>query len=275
MLSCVLWFLYKKHSWNILQKQTQKNTVPPYGGATCVEKIQETNLKQTKNNFYYIILSILAGALILALIFFSSSTVNTIDIYDKLFVGGAVISSCIFGISLAVYPSWPRRFTKRKTPINQKSQKTTRKRRGHHPDCEHFRNHTITIKNKVLCAGCLGLSLGAVVSIFLMIIYILFPDGLSQTILYIFIILGISIITLNYIEIIIPKRNAFVHLLCNVFLVISFFLIVISIFQLTGNIIYGLFGVILSFLWLDTRIQLSNWRHALICKDCSELCKMY
>jgi hypothetical protein len=151
----------------------------------------------------------------------------------------------------------------------------TRKRQGHHPDCDKFKSHVIKTKNKVICAGCSGLALGSIISIFLTSAYIVLPNKILPTILHIFIILGLVIIILNYIEIVIPIRNAHFHMIFNVFFVISFFLIIIGIFELTGSMIYGIFGVIISFLWLDTRILLSKWRHSEICKNCSETCKVY
>jgi hypothetical protein len=192
-------------------------------------------------------------------------------------VGGAFISSCILGISFAIKPNWIRKSIKRgrHDENEQQAQMRTRKRQGHHPDCDKFKSHVIKTKNKVICAGCSGLALGSIISIFLTSAYIVLPNKILPTILHIFIILGLVIIILNYIEIVIPIRNAHFHMIFNVFFVISFFLIIIGIFELTGSMIYGIFGVIISFLWLDTRILLSKWRHSEICKNCSETCKVY
>jgi hypothetical protein len=234
-------------------------------------------LKQKTNVIYYLILSITAAIMLLTLAVFNSSNTASVDIYDKLFVGGVFITSCLFGISLAIYPGWFKRFTKQeKQSTNKKqTQKTARKRKGHHPDCDQFQNHTIRINNKILCAGCLGLSIGAILSIFLMILYIVIGNELSFTTFYFFMFLGLIIIGLVYIEIMLPIRHAIIHVISNAFLVISFLLIVICIFEITDNKIYGTTGILLSFLWLDTRIQLSYWQHSLICNNCTEQCKMY
>ena len=234
-------------------------------------------MKKTNNILYYLILSIISAILLLILAFFSSFHINNNSIYDALFFGGVFIISCIFGISLAIRPGWFRRYSKHENHGARKKQdqKITRKRKGHHPDCNQFQNHTVVIRNKTICAGCLGLSMGSVISIFLMIIYIPNAGGLFSTIFYFPLVLGLIIIGLVYVEIILPTRYKIVHVISNFFLVISFFLITIGIFEITGNKIYGLIGILLSFLWLDTRIQLSNWHHNLICKNCSEPCKMY
>lgn len=234
-------------------------------------------MKQKTNVIYYLILSITAAVLLLTLAFFNSSNTASVDIYDKLFVGGVFITICLFGISLAIYPGWFKRFTKqeKQNPNRKQTQKAARKRKGHHPDCDQFQNHTIRINNKMFCAGCLGLSIGAILSIFLMILYIVIGNELSFTTFYFFMFLGLIIIGLVYIEIMLPIRHAIIHVLSNAFLVIIFLLIVVCIFEITGNKIYGAVSILLSFLWLDTRIQLSYWQHSLICNNCTEQCKMY
>jgi len=234
-------------------------------------------LKQKTNVIYYLILSITAAILLLTLAFFNSSNTASVDIYDKLFVGGVFITICLFGISLAIYPGWFKRFIKqeKQNPNRRQTQKAARKRKGHHPDCDQFQNHTIRINNKMFCAGCLGLSIGAILSIFLMILYIVIEGKLSFTTFYFFMFLGLIIIGLVYIEIMLPIRHTIIPVISNAFLVISFLLIVVCIFEITGNKIYGAVSILLSFLWLDTRIQLSYWQHSLICNNCTEQCKMY
>jgi len=230
-----------------------------------------------KHIFYYLILSITAAFLLLILAFFSPSNVNSIELYDKLFISGLFIIICIFGISLAFYPGWYRRITNFGNYNKQKQQtkKAVRKREGHHPDCNEFKNHSIKIKNKILCAGCLGLAIGSAISIFLMILYIFIENNQSSTIFQIIAFLGLIMIFFTFVEIMFPLSNAVGHVVSNIILVIGFLLITISIFEITGNKIYGAITVLFSFLWLDTRIHLSNWRHTLICNNCDENCKMY
>ena len=130
--------------------------------------------------------------------------------------------------------------------------------------------------DKVLCAGCLGLASGSIVSIILTIAYIaIMPNETIQGVFQGFIVMGIALIALNFIEIAVPQRNAHMHVVFNGLLVAGFFLVVIGTYELTGRIAYGILAIILSFLWLDTRIHLSNWRHSVICRDCSEMCKVY
>ncbi len=227
---------------------------------------------------YYLILSAIGASLISLIILLSllsSPNIMTIHMPDKLAIGIIFILSCLFGICVAIKPNLIGISSKRGSHDGGHLQTIMMEYRGHHPDCEQFRSHTIKIENKILCAGCSGLVMGSVISIVLMSVYIVFHKEIPQTILPVFVIFGMVLIALNYIEIVIPGRKAHFHLISNCFLVISFFFIIIGIFHLTGSIIYGIFVVIISFLWLDTRIQLSNWDHFEVCKNCSETCKVF
>lgn len=231
-------------------------------------------MKQKRNVFYYIVLSIIAAFLVLAMAYLIPS--ENITLFDKLFVGGAFITSCIFGISIAINPGWFRRFTKHiKKNINSNQKKKRKmKYKGHHPSCGKFQNHIIDTKNKSYCAGCIGLEIGSIISIFSIIIYIV-SDMKSTNMFQILIIFGLILIGLAYAEIMIPKRYAIIHVISNILLVIGLLIVTISIFEITGNKIYGMMGVTLSFLWLDTRVQLSSWQHNRICSNCNESCKIY
>lgn len=233
-------------------------------------------MNQKRNAFTYLILSIIGAILIIILIWFSSSNNNTINFYDKLLVGLVFIFCCLIGLSLAFKPNWLRNVIRPDIQGPKHINNTkNRARYGHHPVCEQFINHTIKFKNKILCAGCTGLAIGSIISIVLMAIYFVFFNEIPRTILLIFIIFGMILIAINFIEVIITIKNTGIHIVSNMSLVLGFFLVVVGMFQLTGVIIYGMFGIIISFLWLDTRIQLSKWRHNRQCSNCIEQCKAY
>ena len=234
-------------------------------------------MKQVSIIIYYLTLSIVAAALLSTLAFFSSSKSTDVSLNNMLLLGGVFIISCLFGISLAVHPGWFKRSKISHIPNTKEkqAQQNNRRRRGHHPDCTQFQAHTITIKNKTICSGCLGLSIGSILSIFLMIIYMFTSSILISPLFYYLLILGFIIIGLVYIEILLPTRYTIIHIVSNGSLIIGFLLITISIVEITNNIIYGLLSIVLSFLWLNTRIQLSTYRHSLICYNCDNNCKMY
>lgn len=234
-------------------------------------------MRQTLNIIYYVIIAFIAAIITLTIALIYPSSSNTVTTNDKLLISGLFILSCIFGLSLAIYPGWFRRLIKYgdQGSKKKKSKKTKLNFKGHHPDCKEFRSHTLITKSKILCAGCLGLAIGSIFSIILIISYNFINLTYYSTMLYIPLSVGIIFISLSYVEIMLPIRNSIVHIISNIFLVISFLILTVSIFEITGDKIYGVLMIILSFLWLDTRIHLSDWQHDNICKKCSQTCKSY
>lgn len=225
--------------------------------------------------FYYLLLSSIAIILVITMILVKSDE-DIITLYEKLFVAVVFIASCLFGISLAFYPNWWRIYTHQRNHESKvKEGKNKRTLQGHHPNCNTFKNHVFFIKNKPRCAGCLGLALGLLVSIFLMVIYLFIPYRLPITLSYILFIIGLFALLLVYGEIILNNRHVLLHIIFNILFVFSFIAITISIFEITNNPVYGILTILLCFLWLDTRIHLSIQQHKNICASCPESCKMY
>jgi len=229
-----------------------------------------------KNIFSYIIFSFLAVVFVLILVFLNPNTTNIISFLERLFVAGIFITSCLFGISIATYPNWWRKIQQNKNKtLETKSGKSKRQFKGHHPDCNFFINHVIKIRKKTRCAGCFGLIIGSVISIFLMIFYLLIPPSQHLIIWYFILIIGLLIIPLIYLEIIFSKRNINIHIISNIVFILGFFCITISIFEITRNFIYAILAIIFCFLWLDTRIRLSKYQHSRICAFCKQTCKSF
>jgi hypothetical protein len=221
-----------------------------------------------------LILSIIGAILVVLIVFVIPFETKELLLLDKIIVGSVFIIICIIGITLAFWPGWIGDiFLKDQTQVgHQNSVDKNRKIKGHHLDCDNFNGHRFAINNKILCAGCIGLAGGSALAIFLMILYLIIPFHLSQLIYQILILIGFTFIGLNYIEVVIIKRNPKVHLGINTLLPVSFFFITIAVLELTGELAPGLIVIIILFLWLDTRIQLSKWHHDYICEICNEKC---
>jgi hypothetical protein len=191
--------------------------------------------------------------------------------------GGAFITSCLLGLSLALRPGWIKRTAGKgyHGASNSRKQSITKRRLGHHPDCSGFKEHVIHTKNKTLCAGCTGLALGSIAAILLMGFYIAIPIRLSHIQLELLALLGIFFIALSFLEIANDKRRPITHVLTNILLVLGFLLLVVVVFEQTASIPFGILTVVISFLFMDTRIQLSSWKHSLTCKNCRSACKAY
>jgi len=234
-------------------------------------------LKQKSDIFSYIFLSIVAALLIIILVYFDASKTTIINFYDRLLIVGFCVIGCLFGISLAFYPGWYKKSSK----SNKKSQRkknemvASRRRKGHHPDCDEFKDHVVRFNSKVFCTGCLGLALGAFSSIILMIIYIAINREITLIVSFLLLSLGLILIAFNFIEIMVPNRHKIIHIFSNIFIMIGFLMIVIGVFEITGSKTYAIISIIFTFLWLYARIQLSNLRHSIICGKCKEKCKMY
>jgi hypothetical protein len=232
-------------------------------------------LREEKNVFYYLLLSVAAAILILIMVLLKPTSTNIITQVDKLILAGAFSASCIFGISLAIYPNWWRPKKNKNNSSDLKKENSARSFTGHHPDCSMFSDHVIIMNKKVRCAGCLSLLIGALISILLMILYLIFPLNFPIIIYYILLLFGFLILIFVYLEIVIQKRNAFFHIALNTLLILGFFLITISVFELTKEIGYGLLTVLFCFLWLDTRIRISKYQHSRICTYCKQSCKSF
>lgn len=218
------------------------------------------------------------GAVFIMLIAWLGFTESpSIALSEKLLVGGAFIASCVFGISLALRPGWTRGSsrTRAHAEIKHFQEESNRRMIGHHPDCGRFKGHVLEFGNKTLCSGCTGLALGSITAIVLTMAYIVFEIRIGPEILYALVLIGILLVVFSFADIIFSLGKSGLHNGLNIFLVIGFFMVVVGIHQLTGSAAFGLIGIIISFLWLDTRIQLSSLRHREICKSCNQPCKAY
>lgn len=230
-----------------------------------------------RNVTIYLVLSVMGAVFILLIAWLGFSESGSTTLNDKLIVGGAFIASCLFGVSLALQPGWTRRSSRAggHAYIADKREKSGRRMTGHHPDCEEFNGHVMEFMGRTVCSGCTGLALGSVVAIIFTIAYIALQVNADAWILYVFLIVGILLVALSLTDIILSLGKAGLHNHFNIFLVIGFFFVVVSVHQLTGSAAFGLIAIIISFLWLDTRIQLSSKRHRDICMACDQSCKAY
>ncbi|MFA5771638.1 MAG: hypothetical protein WC974_02785 [Thermoplasmata archaeon] len=222
----------------------------------------------------YLALSIVAAILIVIIILLYGHSENNIRDFERIVFAAIFILCCALAVSFAIKPNWLKRLTHHGDNVLNETtaHKITRMRRGHHPDCKGFEAHIVRIKNRIICSGCLGLASGSVISIVLVLVSLNVLDVMPAYFLYIMIILGFVFIAANYIEIKFLERKAYVHIILSALLPISFCLVSRGLLELTGSIFFGFVGLLISFLWLDTRIQLSLWHHESICKNCKEKC---
>ena len=141
--------------------------------------------------------------------------------------------------------------------------------KGHHPSCERFSGHILTVGEHTLCASCTGLLVGAVVAIFGAVAYFLLGwqgAGLSQYAVVAGAVgVGLGLAPLEL-------RGAARSLL-NVVFVMGAFLVLVGTDSLLQNLAVDLFILLLIVFWIMTRIALSSWRRFRICHDCGIACE--
>jgi len=109
----------------------------------------------------------------------------------------------------------------------------------------------------------------------LIVIYMAYDWSLSWGLSAAFIAAGFGAVSIAYFEAAFGTRRPVLHVFANGFMIFGFLLLLVGTMEATGNGISGLLVVSFSFLWMDTRIQLSKWRHSLACEECPESCKVY
>ena len=224
-----------------------------------------------------IVLSLAGAIIVMALAWFGATAHGGLQLVDRLLVGLPLSASFILGISLAVRPGWMKRLHKDTIHSADVSppQSPVRRRRGHHPDCEHFRPHTVTARGKVLCAGCTGLAFGSVASIVIVSLYVSISTSVPQPTSSAIAAIGIALVAASMTDSELFQARGGERLFSNLIMPIGFLLVAVGLLETTGSAVYGLVGVLISFLWLDTRIRLSRRRHIRICGNCGEACKSY
>ena len=226
-------------------------------------------MKKNDQLIRYLVLSF--SALILISIIGLIIQTKQATFYDRLIVSLIFILSLLFGISISIRPGWYK--PKKNIDYENNIKENSIDYKGHHPNCKGFSDHTITIKNKIYCAGCFGLLVGSLINIILIILFLVFDIIIIDY--FLFLLIGIFLVTALFLIILFTNRKPFTRVLTNAIFMLSFFFIIISTLEITGSFIFGLLAGLLCFLFIDTRIKISKWTHVKICSNCEKNCKRY
>jgi uncharacterized membrane protein len=225
---------------------------------------------------FYLVLSLIGAMFLIGIVLYSPVSSPMPTVPDKIVVASTFIFLCILGISFSLRPNWLKgMMLKNNMTGSNNAHESKRCFLGHHPDCSFFDTHRIRYAKKTWCAGCFGLLIGCLVSMILMVLYVAISYQQSSTLSRLLFFFGLFLIVLVYVELFLGSSSPTIHIIFSSLLIVGFFCITIGIIELSGNGIYGFFTILICTLWLETRIQLSRWRHSLLCKECSESCKMY
>jgi hypothetical protein len=204
--------------------------------------------------------------------------------WRKPLVGTAFGIVCVLGIFAGVFPSKCSstfHFRRVKQDSDQNSNLLPGNSqallfRGHHPNCGNFGPHIFRVGNVVLCAGCVGLVIGAAVSVVGVAVF--FFGGVScwPSCYLVFWVgfLGASCGLLQYHLFSLGRSS--IHLFVNAFFVFGVFLLLLGVDAILQNAVIDFYLVTLSLFWVYTRIMLSQFDHWRICAACAvEECELF
>lgn len=224
-------------------------------------------------------LSVIAGLLILVITVLGYQDVVDVTDADRALLAICLSTSYILGISMALRPNWRSRFSRARQAqggsLADDGPLPGPPRKGHHPDCDGFAGHTLTWGSRTRCAGCTGLAMGAVAAILLSAAYALEPPAVLWTYGPGLVIAGIALVALDMFAANAGGLDPRAGLGLNALMMIGFALVCVGLLESTGEVTWGLVGVVVSALWMDSRIQVSRLNHAAICVACEGECVAY
>jgi len=197
-------------------------------------------------------------------------------------VGSIFIVICLLGAIVGVRPSsFSRSYHETgKIAIDDSHEHETLNQRptklGHHHSCDHFSDHVLIIRNNVFCAGCTGLTSGAVISIYGGVFYFFLGISLVNE----FLVFGIGFvgvfvgITQHHLYRALSVRSGFIRYILNVVFVLGAFYLLVGANQIVGIITVDIYILCVILLWIFNRIMMSSSEHERICMQCDvESCR--
>ncbi len=168
-------------------------------------------------------------------------------------------SICVMGIIAGLAPSW--------CSFGGKSERRGEDGvAGHHPDCGRFLGHTVRVGQRVFCAGCSGLVLGA-----LLALGGLFSGFYPFDPVFGF-WLGVMLVGLGLAQHFIDLGSAWLHLLLNIVFVVGAWLMFEAIQLMSLSFLVSAYFLSVTVFWIFARIRASQWVHVGVCRDCSAQC---
>jgi hypothetical protein len=212
--------------------------------------------------------------LILAVVF----VVNPPEAQDdfalrKPVAGSALAVVCVLGIFAALYPTSCAGIVGLKEQdktVHSFHKVRVKVLRGHHATCKPYSTHVVKIGNKIFCASCSGLLVGAVIVLVCVGLFFFLNLRIGEK-PFVPVLVGVVgvVIALLYPVVPVKFQNGFTRFFAGVLLAVGSFLIVAGLEEAAKSLSVDLFFVALSVLWLATKMSLSQWEHRRICARCS------
>ncbi len=194
-------------------------------------------------------------------------------------VGFIFIVICVLGAIVGVRPSaFSRSFSRKSMQEEGDGSQVTDEPeqklalRGHHFSCESFSDHVIRHGNNVYCAGCTGLTTGAVISILGGLTYFFFGVAFFDEVVVFWV--GVSCVFLGLLQHqfyrLLSIRSGLLRFTLNVLFVVGAFLILMGANRITGDLTVDLYIISVILLWILARIMMSKGEHQKICLQCDD-----
>ncbi|MFW9868660.1 MAG: hypothetical protein ACFFEL_03450 [Candidatus Thorarchaeota archaeon] len=236
----------------------------------------DVSLKQV--SIWLQIFSIIALALI-PLIVYRTMTNPPGLVSQPQIVGLIFITICVLGSIAGVRPSsfsrqFPRILKKDEVRNSEGFDLVQHKPilRGHHYSCDLFSDHVILIGNNVFCAGCTGLTTGAVLATIGSLAYFFFNISFSSG--WVQFGIGFSCVFIGLVQHqfyrILSIKTGFFRFVLNVIFVFGSFLVLVGANQITGNLTVDFYILCVILLWILNRIMMSKSEHERICLQCDD-----
>ncbi len=298
MLSEFLRFLTEEIKRTLFIEQTEKEDISilsqSRGPAGAKKPFLEKKIvpKISSQRFY---LSFLVSVSFFGLFLVTLPAISPLQIqqdfqWRKPLVGSVFGLVCFLGIIAVFFPSYCSTIFQvdsienRDHAVLTKGDKTFHKTatilglqiiHGHHPSCEGFTAHEFQFGGRTFCTACIGLLLGALLSIFGTTAYFYLGWNIGGNI-GLFLLLGVSSISLGLFQyMFFDIQWRVFRLLLNSLFVFGAFLIIAGIDAAVNSLVLDFFAISLSIFWLITRIFLSKHIHKEICQTCGFKCEVY
>jgi hypothetical protein len=191
----------------------------------------------------------------------------------KPLAGSALTVVCVLGIFAVLYPDSCAGiigFKNQGKTMHSFSRSRVRVLRGHHAACEPYSTHVMRVGNRVFCATCSGLLVGAIIALVGVGLFFFGNLRIGEK-PFIPVSVGAAGVAAGLLYPLVPARfqSGFTRFFAGVLLAAGSFLIVADVEEAAKSLSVDLFFVALSVLWLATKMSLSQWEHRRICARCS------
>jgi hypothetical protein len=220
--------------------------------------------------FFLVFVSIF-GLLLSVLFVFSLPNLGDDFEFRRIVVGSVFGAVCVLGIIGGLYPrscSSVLDFQKLDRTAQSSSGLNVSTFKGHHPTCGCFSSHLLHFGERRFCATCSGLVVGAVVVLFGVGFFFFGNIGIMEAD-SLLVVAGAVGVAFGLLHPSVFRLRGVVRFFASTVFVVGAFLVLVSVEDAVKNTSIDLFLVLLSVLWILTKVSFSRWEHQQICSHCS------